>query len=327
MQQREHHVFGPVPSRRLGRSLGVDLVPLKTCSYDCTYCQLGATTNRTLERVAFVSIPDILREVEAKLASAAAPDYITLSGSGEPTLQVKLGTLIAGIKRITDRPVAVLTNGSLLWRADVQAELRDADLVIPSLDAGDEQMFQCVNRPHPDLRLAQVVDGLAAFRKCFDGHMWLEVFALAGLTTTDEQITKIKTLLERIRPERIQVNTVARPPSEPSAQPATAAELAHIAQLLGPQTEVIAERPAAEVKDAVAARADEVLALLQRRPCTLEDVAAGLGAHRLEVAKHLEKLLRSSVIVTRQHGQHVYYQPAPDSVEPLDLSRNRGTGL
>jgi wyosine [tRNA(Phe)-imidazoG37] synthetase (radical SAM superfamily) len=321
MHSREHHVFGPVPSRRLGHSLGVDLVPYKTCSYDCVYCQLGATTERTLERRPFVSIRTVLDEIRARLSGGPAPDYITLSGSGEPTLQVELGVLIAGIKRIADCPVAVLTNGSLLWREDVQTELLEADLVIPSLDAGDEEMFRRVNRPHPRLRLAQVVEGLAAFRKRFQGQVWLEVFLLSGLTTADGQVEKIRGLLRGIVPDRIQLNTVARPPSEAWAHPASAKELARAARLLGQRAEVIAERSAMETRGDVMPRADEILALIQRRPCTLEDIVAALGAHRLEAAKHIEQLLRKRAVVTRQHGGRVYYQPGPAGVGSGDVAQ------
>lgn len=327
MHQREHHVFGPVPSRRLGRSLGVDLVPHKTCSYDCIYCQLGATTNKTLQRGPYVSISAILREVEEKLAAAVAPDYITLSGSGEPTLQVGLGSLIRGIKRITDRPVAVLTNGSLLWREDLQSELLEADLVIPSMDAGDEEMFQRVNRPHPQLRFEQVVEGLISFSQHFPGQIWLEVFLLAGMTTGNDQIAKIKALVDDIALERIQLNTVARPPSEPFARPASVEELSRAAQLLGERAEVILERPASEMKEAAVPHTDEIIALLQRRPCTLDDLASGLGAHRLEIAKRVEQLLRVQAIVMQQHGQRVYYRPADcnAALQGGDRVRDEGT--
>lgn len=305
-----HHVFGPVPSRRLGRSLGIDLVPHKTCSYDCVYCQLGATTSKTIERGAYVLLDAVLREVEAKLTAAAAPDYITLSGSGEPTLQVELDTLIQGIKRIADRPVCVLTNGSLLWREDVRTELLGADLVIPSLDAGDAAMFQRVNRPHPQLRFEQVVEGLIRFRQHFGGQIWLELFILSGLTTPPDEIAKIKARIGGLAWDRIQLNTVARPPSESWARPATAGELARAAEMLGEGAEVIAERPVSPAKPVAMPEADEILALLRRRPCTLDDLSSGLGVHRLELAKRVDELLRAQAIVMRQHGRRIYYQPA-----------------
>ncbi len=301
------HVFGPVPSRRLGRSLGVDLVPHKKCSYDCIYCQLGPTTRRTIERGSYVSIDAVLDELEARLAATKPPDYITLSGSGEPTLQERLGDLIAGIKRITNCPIAVLTNGSLLWREDVQSELAFADLIIPSLDAGDEEMFQRVNRPDPRLRFTQVCDGLISFSRAYSGRVWLEVFLLSGLTTNDDQLKKIARLIEGIRPDRIQLNTVARPPTESSAQAASAEELLHAAESLGQRAEIVSDYVAAEADRTSALRPDDILALLERRPCTLDDVAAGLGAHRLEAAKHLERLLQDGAVVASQHGRHVYY--------------------
>ncbi len=326
MRQRKYHVFGPVPSRRLGCSLGVDVVPHKTCTYDCIYCQLGTTTNRTIERGAYVSIGAVLCEIESKLASTAPPDYITLSGSGEPTLQSGLGTLIAGIKRITDRPVAVLTNGSLLGCEDVQAELLDADLVIPSLDAGDAMMFQRVNRPHPQLQFARVVEGLIRFRRRFPGQLWLEVFLLAGLTTAQDQMVKIKALVDGVAPDRIQLNTVVRPPGDPLARPASVEELSHAAHLLGERAEVISERPASDTTGTAAPRADEIVALVRRRPCTLDDLASGLGAHRLQVAKRVAELLRAQVIVMRQHGRQFYYRPADFSTALQAGASSQGEG-
>ncbi|HNQ22872.1 MAG TPA: radical SAM protein [Phycisphaerae bacterium] len=310
MHDCRHHVFGPVPSRRLGRSLGVDLVPYKTCPYDCIYCQLGATTHRTIERGPYVAISGVLRELEDRFRAGVAPDYITLSGSGEPTLQEGLALLISGIRRLSDRPIAVLTNGALLWRQDVQAELLGADLVIPSLDAGDEEMFQRVNRPHPQLRFEQVVEGLRTFCRQFHGQVWLEVFLLAGLTTAADEVQKIGALLEGVPLDRIQLNTVSRPPSEAVARPASVEELLRAARLLGERAEVIAEHAASETEGTAVARAEEIIALLQRRPCTLDDLVAGLGVHRLEAAKHVERLVRAGVIVTRQHGRQAYYQAA-----------------
>ena len=176
------YVFGPVPSRRLGRSLGVDLVPFKTCSYDCIYCQLGRTSCKTVERKQWVPLDDVLAELKEKLSTR--PDYITLSGSGEPTLFWRTGELIDRIKAMTDVPVAVLTNGSLLWCKDVRDQLTNADLVIPSLDAGDQSMFRAVNRPHEDISFERMLDGLIAFRKAFGGQYWLEIMLLAGHTAS-----------------------------------------------------------------------------------------------------------------------------------------------
>ena len=203
------YVFGPVPSRRLGRSLGVDLTPFKTCSYDCIYCQLGRTTRRRSTKE-WIPLDRIVAQLPERLTSQ--PDYITLSGSGEPTLYSRVGELIARIKTLTDVPVAVLTNGSLLWQEALRGQLFQADLVVPSLDAGSEAMFQAVNRPHEQISFGQMVDGLVAFRQEFKGAYWLEVMVVGGYTATVEEIGKLAVCVDRIRPDRVQLNTVTRPP-------------------------------------------------------------------------------------------------------------------
>ena len=206
------YVFGPVPSRRLGRSLGVDLVPFKSCSFDCVYCQVGRTTDKTLERREFVPLDDVLAEVERKLAGDVFPDYITMSGSGEPTLYSRLGELIRGIKARAEVPVAVLTNGSLLSDPAVREELLAADLVVPSLDAGGEALYRRVNRPHIDATYEKLVEGLIAFREAYENALWLEVFLLGSIT--DDEARALAETASRVNPDRIQLNTVARPPAE-----------------------------------------------------------------------------------------------------------------
>lgn len=173
---KNQYVFGPVPSRRLGRSLGVDLVPFKTCSYDCIYCQLGRTTNKTIQQKEWFPLDEILSQLTEKLY--LKPNYITLSGSGEPTLYSKCDELIRKIKKITDVPVAVLTNGSLLWMPQVRASLMDADLVIPSLDAGSAELFNYINRPHADISFKNMLCGLIEFGGNIKGHTGWKFFWL-----------------------------------------------------------------------------------------------------------------------------------------------------
>jgi wyosine [tRNA(Phe)-imidazoG37] synthetase (radical SAM superfamily) len=198
---KQEYIFGPVPSRRLGRSLGVDLVPFKTCSYDCIYCQLGRTTNKTIKRKEWVPIDIVIDQLKAKLSSK--PDYITLSGSGEPTLFSRLEDLVSKIKDITDIPVAVLTNGSLLWLPEVRNALKSADLVVPSLDAGSSQIFQYVNRPHSDITFSKMLDGLVTFRDEYSGKYWLEVFLIAGVTTPDAEINRLANCVNSICPDKV----------------------------------------------------------------------------------------------------------------------------
>src|SRR4030042_1853999 len=170
------YIFCPVPSRRLGRSLGVDLVPYKTCTFDCIYCDLGRTTHKTISRGFFVSPEEIQRELELTLPTLEKkPDYITLSGSGEPTLNQKMGDIILSIKRVTSIPLAVLTNGSLLFIEDVRRDLMEADVVLPSLDAVNPLTFECVNRPHLSLQIDEIISGPLQFCNQYRGQIWLEI--------------------------------------------------------------------------------------------------------------------------------------------------------
>jgi wyosine [tRNA(Phe)-imidazoG37] synthetase (radical SAM superfamily) len=303
------YVYGPVPSRRLGRSLGVDLVPFKTCTYDCVYCQLGRTTNKTLERKEYVPIDRVVAEVARKLAAGDVPDYIALAGSGEPTLHSGIGELIREIKRMTKVPVAVLTNGSLLWMSEVREALMAADLVLPSLDAGDERTFRYVNRPHTGLAFRAVVDGIAEFTRSFAGQVWLEVFLLEGVTGVTAEAKKIAALVERISPARVQLNTVSRPPAEEFAFAVSRNRLGELKRFFPGQAEVVGEDGGKSAQGAAldGARDADILALLSRRPCTSEDVARGLRIHVAEALKCLEALAAAGRVKTVLTGGRVYY--------------------
>ena len=302
------HVFGPVPSRRLGRSLGVDLVPFKTCTFDCIYCQLGRTTCKTTRRSEWVPLEAVLRDIEANLDKA--PDFITLSGSGEPTLYSRLEELIGGIKDLTRVPVAVLTNGSLLWMPEVRAALAAADLVAPSLDAGEERVFRHVNRPHGDIAFDRLVEGLIALREEYHGLYWLEVFLLGGITAIPAEVEKIARIVRQIDPDRVQINTVTRPPAEEYAFPVGRPELQELAAAFGHRAEVITDyRPSHPHAD-FANRGEDITALLRRRPCTVDDIAEGLGLHRNEVIKYVNALAADGVLETRLRGSTLYYAVA-----------------
>ncbi len=309
MAKAPSHVYGPVPSRRLKRSLGVDLVPYKTCTYDCVYCQLGRTTNRTVRRREYVPVPAILAEIEEKLSRRPLPDYISLAGSGEPTLNTGLGDLIDGIKRLTRVPVAVLTNGSLLWKREVQDSLISADLVLPSLDAGDEGLFQCVNRPHRSLAFARTAEGIAEFTARFPGKVWLEVFLLAGLTAWDREVEKIARWAKKIRPERVQLNTVSRPPAEDFAFAVSREELERLARRFPGRAEVINENPriAGGARKADGAADREILSLLNRRPCTVRGVALGLGLNAAQASKRLEALCRKGLVGIVRRDRDLFF--------------------
>ena len=286
------HVYGPVPSRRLGRSLGVDLVPFKTCSFDCIYCQLGCTTNKTIERKEYVSTVEILDELGRKLALDSSQDYIGLAGSGEPTLHSGLGELLISIKKITNTPVAVLTNGSLLWKPEVRDCLMEADLVLPSLDAGDSHLFRAINRPHQDITFERMIEGITLFTKQFRGEVWLEVFLLIGLTETTFEAMKIAEIAKRIAPARIQLNSVHRPPADEIASKVTMFQLLALKDIFRGRVEIISENDNVEVNNLLPSNLhdNDLIALISRRSCSVGDVANGLGIHVNEALKHLEQL-------------------------------------
>jgi len=303
------YIYGPVPSQRLGLSLGVDLVPFKICPYDCIYCQLGRTTHRTTVRQEYEPITEILSELEQKLADGPVPDYVTLSGSGEPTLHVRIGELLEKIKKMTSIPVAVLTNGSLLWRPEVQDALMEADLVLPSLDAGDDFLFHYVNRPHREITFEGMVHGLAEFTGRFSQQVWLEVFLLAGVTNTVTEVEKIAALARRIKPAKVQLLTVSRPPVEDFACPVSWEQMQDLAGLFDGRVEVIrgGEYDKSKAPVLEEATAADILALLSRRPCTVKGVSTGLGLPAAEVAKQLAALAgQGAVIPVREKGAVFY---------------------
>jgi wyosine [tRNA(Phe)-imidazoG37] synthetase (radical SAM superfamily) len=306
-------LYGPVPSRRLGYSLGVDILPFKTCSMDCVYCQLGASARTTVRRREFVSSRTVLAQIRAALTSGARIDVITFSGSGEPTLNAALGRIIRGIKRMTSIPVVVLTNSSHLVRPEVRRELRSADIVVPSLDAAAEAAFRKVNRPHSGLTAAAIVDGLEAFRREFPGRIWLEIMLVRGLNDKPAHLAALKAAAARIRPDRIQLNTVVRPPAERRAKPLDREELERIRDYFGEGAEIIADfrTPA---RPAAGGGTDEgeaaVLAIVGRRPVTAADLALTLGLPPAEASALADRLAAAGKVRAVPHAGTTYYEKA-----------------
>ncbi|MBP7231705.1 MAG: radical SAM protein [Syntrophaceae bacterium] len=306
------YLYGPVPSRRLGRSLGIDLVPFKTCTYDCIYCQLGRTTHKTVERRSYAPIHDILNELEMKLVSGETPDYISIAGSGEPTLHSEIGGLIGGIKELTNIPVAVLTNGSLLYLPEIREDLMRADLVIPSLDAGDQTIFQYVNRPHRDISFDNLVNGLMEFTEVYSGQVWLEVLLVSGVTGMAADVEKIALWANRIGPSRVQLNTVCRPAAEDYACAVQRKQMENFAGLFSGTVELIGEDDARHLTASAGRTAADkaIISLLSRRPSTLSGICAGLGLHPHDAAKILGKLSEDKQITMLRMAQDVFYKIA-----------------
>ena len=307
MAEEKTYLFGPVPSRRLGLSLGVDIVPLKTCTLDCIYCQLAETTEKTVRRKEYVPVEPVLNQLKERLANGLQADFITFSGSGEPTLNSSLGEFIERIKEITDIPVAILTNGTLLYIPDVRADCAKADVVLPSLDAADEQTFHKINRPHTDISFNNLVSGLCAFRNEFAGRIWLEVFLVEGINTGPEQIEKIADVIKKICPDRIQLNTAVRPTADPTVKKVETEKLKEIAKLLGTDCEVVADfSPLCHQKN-LQTKAEYVLSILKRRPCSLEDICAGLGIQPTEASKYINLFQHQGIIVSEQKNGRLFF--------------------
>ncbi len=304
------YIYGPVPSRRLGKSLGVDIVPFKTCTYDCVYCQLGKTTNKTTARLDYVPVAEVLSEMEKKLFTGVECDYITIAGSGEPTLHASVGEIITKIKKMTAIPVTVLTNGSLLHLPEVQQALMKADIVIPSLDAGNEQLFQYVNRPHQDISFEQMVQGLIDFSQQFTGRIWLEVLLVSGITGMAEEVKEIAAWTKKIRVEKVQLNTVSRPSYEDFASAVNSKQMKELAGLFSCPVETIENALSTELSQTSRPETtdQDILNLLARRPCTLEGISTGLGLHPHDVAKKLKSLIDKRLITASRAEYGLFYK-------------------
>jgi wyosine [tRNA(Phe)-imidazoG37] synthetase (radical SAM superfamily) len=302
-----HFIYGPVPSRRLGFSLGVDILPFKTCPFDCIYCQLGRTTEKTIQRKEFIPHKEVLHQIKKAITSGQKIDYITFSGSGEPTLNQALGKLIREIKKITAIPVAVLTNSSLLTRKDVRKALQAADLVVPSLDAASQEVFVRTNRPHLSLRAGKIINGLIHFRKEFKGPIWLEIMLVKGINDTKVHLEELKKAIARIGPDKVHLNTVVRPPAEKFARPLSEREMERTRKILGDNCQVIADFKKRKQKATRESLEQAILSMVQRRPVTLKDISFSLGKPSEEILRPLDALLETGKIKAVRRGSSIYY--------------------
>lgn len=306
MAKKYRHLFGPVPSRRFGRSLGIDLTPHKTCSFDCIFCQLGCTTQKTLLRREYVPIDEVIEELDDWLRTDGSADYLTLSGSGEPTLHSRFGEVLGYIRKNSKIPAVLLTNGSLLWHPEVREAASHADVVKISLSAWDKYSFEHINRPHPELSLRQVVEGESAFRGYYKGELWMEVFLLQGLNSTPADVTKIADLAALICPDRIHLNTAVRPTAEEVAVALQRERMEQLTRLFTPRAEVVAEFSTDHTLE-TGANEGTILAMVQRRPVTAGEIAGTFGMHINEVSKYLGKLLRTEQIRLERRDGNLYY--------------------
>jgi wyosine [tRNA(Phe)-imidazoG37] synthetase (radical SAM superfamily) len=306
-----NYLFGPVPSRRLGISLGVDLVPMKTCTLNCIYCECGESTHLTLEPREYVPFATVKKELLFYFDNNPRPDYITFSGSGEPTLNSRIGDVLEFIKNyIHDTPVALLTNGTLFSQKQVREDIKAASVIIPSLDAATEEVFRKINRPAPHLKVDQIIEGLIRLRKEYRGKLWLEIFIVPGMNDTEQELTALKQAIDKIEPDQIQLNTLDRPGPVPTLRAATRKELEHVIDFFQLENvSIIAAVP--ERKPLLAYRKDiesAILGTIARRPCTLKDLSEILGLHTNEVKKYIDSLHTGKKIKIVKQKRGLFYQ-------------------
>jgi len=307
---KRQHIFGPVSSRRLGRSLGIDLVPFKTCTYNCVYCECGATTYRTTRREIFFPVQELYTELRDFLSSSPFLEYITFSGSGEPTLSLSIGEVIRFLKdNYPQYQVAVLTNGSLLSDPDVRRDLLPADVVLPTLSTVVKQTFLKIHRPDPGISLESILKGLVQFRKEYSGEIWLEVFIIPGLNTTDEELAGLRQILKDINPDRVQLNTLDRPGTEEWVLPATRTELDRIETMLDfAKAEKVELSPHRTMKTLYAEDpAEQIRDILKRRPCTVDDIVSATGLRTIEVVKILREMAATTDLMTKREARGLFY--------------------
>ncbi len=300
------YVFGPVPSRRLGLSLGVDLIPAKTCTFDCLYCEVGRTTSKTIEPGPFVSLKEVVFEIEKKLMKKE-PDVVTLAGSGEPTLYSRIHEVIAGIKDVTETKIALLTNGSLFWKEQIRKRVLKADIILPTLSSVFENTFRMIHRPHPELDVTTVIGGLEKLRQDYKGLLFLEIVLLAGINDTEKELEGLKTVINRINPEKIQINTVVRPPADKRAISLDRQRLEDIKIFLGERAEIIAGAPVAAKKGKTDTLIRDLLDMLKRRPLSSIDIANAMGLPPRDVEDLVKGLLIKGYISRQTHSGETYY--------------------
>lgn len=309
---RMKHIFGPVNSRRLGLSLGIDLLPPKICNFNCIYCEIGPTTEFTCDRKEYVPTREIIAEIDRFLADPEALrrlDVCTITASGEPTLHTGIGAIIRHLKDRTTKPVAVLTNGSLFHDPTVRRDLLAADIVIPSLDAALEASYRKINRPASCAPLALVIEGLIRFRKEFAGQYWLEILLAKGINDRPEDLTALRETVARIQPTKVQLNTVARPPLESFALPLSQPELTAAASHFTVPVEILVDFTTREREKFQPADASAILAMLRRRPCTAADVAEALNLETAPATAALEQMVTHGQLIKTVHHHKEYYQP------------------
>jgi len=305
------YLFGPVPSRRLGMSLGIDLIPKKVCSLNCVYCEVGKTTKLTTDRFEYVKYDKVINELKDFMSSKPKIDYITFSGSGEPTLNCRIGDVLNFIKEnYPNVKTAVLTNGTLLSDKNLRQELLKADVILPSLDAAGQKAFMKINRPAHGILLQDYIQGLIDLRKEYEGKIWLEVLFLKGYNDSEDELIRLKEAIEKIKPDSVQLNTLDRPGTKEKLIPLSKDELQHIIDFWEfDNAEIIASQlQRTNISSYRGDVASTILETIARRPCTLNDLHRLLGIHINEINKYLGTLETEGKITTQSLDRGIFYE-------------------
>ncbi len=307
------YIFGPVPSRRLGLSLGIDLMPHKTCTLNCVYCECGKTTNLTMKCKEYIPIKLLQEELKDFLASNPKLDFITFSGSGEPTLHIGIKEIINFLNK--DYPkykIALLTNSTLFFQPDIRKRISGVDLIVASLDAASEKNFKKINRPHPGIALPEIIKGLISLRKEFAKQLWMEVFLVPGINDNKDELNRLKKTLSLIYPDKIQLNTLDRPGTETWIKPVSKKDLLEAASCLNGAD--IIQIPDSSPNDGVLKKDDRnyLLSIIKRRPCTAEDISKILNSNLEKIYNHLDALIEKGLIIKKDMPRGTFYTLNPD---------------
>ncbi len=300
------HIFGPVPSRRLGLSLGVDLLNCKTCNLNCVYCELGRTIKTTADRGIFVKTEDVLDEIRKFFEKGGRADFITFSGSGEPTLALNLGEAIDAVKKEFNCKTALITNSTLLYDSDVRAQAKKADYVLPSLDAATKEAFIKVNRPHPSLNLDDILEGLVLFSKEYKGVILLEVLLVKGINDSEKELLAIKDVIERMENvEKIQINTIVRTRAESFAMPASREAMELALKIFGEKAEIISSYKGGMI-DTVDTVKNAVMQAVRLRPVAINELIRVINAPEVRVIAAISELVREGEAREEKLGNEIF---------------------
>lgn len=300
-------LFGPVPSRRLGITLGIDIIPFKVCTMDCIYCQLGGTTKKTIKRKCYITPEELLNEWNQIGERIGKIDCIAISGSGEPTLNTQIGKIIEELKRRVNFPIAVLTNGSLLFQKEVQKEICSADIVLPSLDTVTEDTFERINRPHPSLTIMRIIEGLKKFRRIYQGKLWLEIMIIKDMNDRVDELELIRKAIYSIKPDKVQLNTVIRPGSEVGVEPVPLKDLRRIRDYFGNGCEIITSIKKKRCEGLSVKNLNEIIiSVLKRHPLSMNELVKMLNKNQEEIINCVKQLQDRGLIGVNWHKGKKY---------------------